>query len=938
MFKSSFKYLLSAGLLAALPLTATADNVTVNPPTGDGICPLSSLDLSNVTCRSGEQVRANLSTNGNALTLRDTVYTSGVGTHAPSVAIVKVNGATRFVARLGIDDEAESETQKAGHGICNYVIRKHVNGNKTGTVVMQGVINRLDRGAVKIDLDVTGWDYITLEAQTGKEDWADHVDWANAYFEYSGARPATVIGQSMYPSDNGKLVTLPDVGSDGAEIIPLSSLEIGKITNGWGTVKANKSIDGNPITLNDTVYTSGVGLHATGQVIVKLNGAVTRFVARLGIDDEVRSEVLKSPSMYGLCDYSVTLKAENGDMRTVSEGTLRYGQNPTPLIDVDCNGWKYLILDFPEGGGEANSCDHVDIANAYFEYHEQNSTPPVIVTEQEMSSSLACAKIVYSLPGVRFMQKIKPINPDAAVSVSGLPAGLTWNAKRSLVEGVIEAEGEYTYDVTASFDGETTTEQIKLTVSSDLQQPVPFMGWLSWNVFEEEIDESKIHAVADAMVRYGLDDAGYRYLCLDDLWHASSRESGTGRPLYSTAKFPAGMNALTDYVHAKGLKIGIYSDAAERTCAWAYGSLGYEEIDAKQYADWGFDLLKYDYCGAPTDKATAQARYKKMGDALRDCGRDILFYMCEWGVREPWKWGAETGATCWRCTYDTRDCWNGATGGIGILQSIEGMKDIWPYSGVNRFNDADMMCIGLHGTGKSSNDLCATGPGMTQTEYRTQFALWCMWGSPLTLSFDVRHISDEDLAIITNEELIAIDQDRMGQQAEFIGETDGIQVYAKDLENGDVALAILNLNSAARDVTVDFGTISALDPEKEYTLRDLWQKKSVGEYTGSYSVNVASHETKVYRLSPKEPADGIAAALGEQPPFSVKTGRKAVTVSCPGTKGLTKRVLVSDLTGRVWAAARSTESQITLPLDAPRGTYVVNSICAGRSQSMKIVH
>lgn len=566
------------------------------------------------------------------------------------------------------------------------------------------------------------------------------------------------------------------------------------------------------------------------------------------------------------------------------------------------------------------------------------AAPLTVAAGPGASSPLACANTVYAQPGVRFMQKIRPANPAATVSVSGLPAGLSWNADRRLVEGTIEAEGEYTYEATVSCGGETATERIRLTVASDLPQPVPFMGWLSWNVFEEEIDEDKVRSVADAFGRYGLDAAGYRYLCLDDLWHASSRESGTGKPRYDSGKFPSGLGALADYVHAKGLKFGIYSDAADHTCAGAYGSYGYEETDARQYAEWGFDLLKYDYCDAPEDQAEAFGRYKKMGDALRGCGRDILFYMCEWGAREPWKWGAETGATCWRCTYDTRDCWNGSVGGIGVLQSIEGMKDLWPYGGVNRFNDADMMCVGLHGTGKSSNRLCATGPGMTRTEYRTQFSLWCMWASPLTLSFDVRDIGDEDLALITNEELIAIDQDRMGQQAEFVGETDSVQVYAKDLENGDVALAVLNLGASARRATVDFRSIAALDPEETYLLRDLWERTYAGERVGAFGVDVDPHETKVYRLTPKEPAAASPTDREAQLPFSVKAGRKSVTLVCPGTSGLAKRVLVSDLDGHVLAAARGTDTRIKLPFAAPRGTYVVSSVCAGRVRNTRFTH
>lgn len=935
MIKLNMKKILAAGILAACSLNVLADKVTISPPQGENICLLGALDLSNVTVLSGQQVMADKSTAGNPLTIRDTIYVSGVGTHAPSTAVVKINGATRFVGRLGIDDEAENANDKPDHGIVDYVVRKHVGGDVEGQVVAEGTIDRRDKMAVKLDFDVTGWDYITLEAKSGSKDWADHVDWANAYFEYSGKKPVTTTANMMY-MDESKVVELPTEGTNGAEIIPLSSLDLSKALNGWDVIKANKSIDGNSITLNDTIYVSGVGAHSPGQIVVKLNGAVTRFVSRFGIDDEVKADLTKPGNEdYGICDYRVSLRAENGDVTVVNEGTVTCGQATTPVVDVDCVGWKYLIIDFTPGAGN-NYGDHFDLANAYFEYQEQNSTPPAIVSADEISSRLACATMVYSLPGVRFMQKFKTVNPDATITVSGLPDGLSWNAKRNLVEGVVSTEGEYTYQATVTYGEEVTTEKISLTVASDLAQPVPFMGWLSWNVFEHEIDEQKVREVAEAFERYGLADAGYRYLCLDDLWHAEARDPATNKPLYDTKKFPGGLKNLAKFVHDKGLKFGIYSDAAERTCANAFGSYGYEEIDAQQYAEWDFDLLKYDYCGAPGDQKTAYDRYKKMGDALKATGRDILFYMCEWGAREPWKWGAETGATTWRCTYDTRDCWvgNDAYLGIGVVQSIKGMKDIWPYSGVNRFNDADMMCVGLHGTGKSSNDLCLTGPGMTQTEYKSQFSLWCMWASPLTLSFDVRNISDEDLAIITNEELIAINQDRMGQQAEFISEKDGIQIYAKDLENGDVALAILNLGDASRKVEVDFSEIPALDGIDTYYFRDLWEKKNKGSYKSSFSVDVASHETKVYRLSPDESSGIDDAEISHS--IKVTTQKDAVCVSCKGTKGVTKRILVSDILGRVVSSASGKGEYFELPVQAPQGNYVVNVVCAGRSQNVKL--
>jgi len=315
----------------------------------------------------------------------------------------------------------------------------------------------------------------------------------------------------------------------------------------------------------------------------------------------------------------------------------------------------------------------------------------------------------------------------------------------------------------------------------------PPMGFMTWNKYKEDINEQLIRQIADKMAADGYAEAGYKYIFIDDAWQGGRDKRNNIIP--DPKKFPSGIKALADYVHSKGLLLGIYSDAAQLTCAGYTASYDFEEQDAKTFAEWGIDYLKYDYCHAPGDAATAQVRYKAMGDALKASSRDILLYMCEWGAREPWKWGSTTGSPVWRATYDTRDGWNGVQGGIGIIQSIAAMKDLWPYSGVNRFNDADMMCVGIHGTGKSSNDLVAGKPGMTQDEYRTQFALWCMWSSPLLLSFDLtKPITADDKKLMTNADLIALDQDDLGQQAEYIGTTDNMVYFMKDLANGDVAI------------------------------------------------------------------------------------------------------------------------------------------------------
>lgn len=882
-------------------------------------------------------MRQNKSTDNNPLTIEGTVYESGIGTHAPSVAVIELNGATSFYTIIGVDDEADN---KANHGIVDYVITGYGESASDATTLASGHLER--QSATYHDVisltDLGGYQYLKIDIQQGANSWADHVDLADARLTYADKLPRFVSESDMYIEN---IIKLPETSSiEGGRIIPLSSMDLSVITNGWGTIRANRSIDNNAIVMKGNRYESGVGLHATAKVVVKLNGSTPKFHASLGIDDEISQGLDRDNAVSKddkLVAYKVMLRRQGGAQTTVMEGTLAFNDPSVVEIDLDnLTEYKYLIIELDQNG--ANSYDHVDLGNAYFEFVYQNSNEPELVSESVLAAGLDAATTVFSQPGVRFMHKLRSPNPDAVITVGALPQGLTFNEKRCLVEGVINEEGVYSYNVSVSADGDEIVEPVTLTVSSNLQQPVPFMGWLSWNSIEGNISGEVIKTVADRMESYGLIEAGYNYLVIDDLWHADSR-AADGKPVEHPTKFPNGMKASADYVHSKGMKFGMYSDAAAHTCAGAYGGYGYEEIDAKQYAEWGVDILKYDYCGAPADVASAKTRYKAMGDALKNSGRNIILYICEWGPREPWKWGAEAGGSCWRATFDTRDCWVGRSGGIGVVQSIAGMKDIWAYNGVNRFNDADMMCVGINGTGKSSSALCQTGPGMTKDEYRTQMALWCMWASPLTLSNDMTKVlSDEDLAIITNSELIALNQDRMGQAAEtiFHDENDCL-ILAKDCENGDVAVSVTNLTAAPKAFTVDLSTIGALDPEKEYFSRELVSHVAGPRVKGTLDCGtVPSHATVVYRLSTKDPESGITEAAADATAKMIVTATGGnVTVCLPGTAGAEKRMLLSDTEGRVVATSSGVDECFSMKAPCA-GVYVVNAVCCSRSVSRTV--
>lgn len=896
------------------------------PPIGNDVCLLSSLDLTTVTYFNDDnknKVYADKATFGTPLIIAGDTYTTGVGTHAPSKFVVKVNGAKSFHAIFGIDGAAPTQ---AKHGIVDYTVTTY-NSSKQATTVKSGTITVNDAAGTTVDVDLTDVVYLILNFDKGEEAWGDHVDLGNAYFKYAGTAPQLINESDMWQGGSN-VVTIPDAPW-GQEYIRLSSLEIEKTKCGWEnhTPKKDKSIDGNNITIGGKVYESGVGTHGPSQIIIKLNGSVTDFYTVLGVDDEVKEA--------GNFDYHVYVKAEGGATEDVAKGTINRFSNQSVDIHADnLSGWKYLYLETSNGNDGTNTCDHVDWANAYLVFQDQNSTRPCIVSAEELTTKLACATTVFSQPNVRFMQKVRSTVTGAQLSVSNLPAGLTWNAARNIVEGVVAEEGVYTYQINVTVDGETTSEDVTLTVSNSLQHPVPFMGWLSWNSVQGNISQKIIEQAVELFQNKGLYECGWNHIMMDDLWQGTRKADGTPQP--NASRFPNGLKTVADYVHQNGMKFGLYTDAADRTCAGAFGSYGYETIDAKTYAEWGVDVVKCDYCYAPDDVETAKKRYKALADAFAAAGNNTMLYICEWGVREPWKWGAEVGGRCWRISQDVRDCWTGSGSGVGVVQSIEAMKNLSAYQGVNRFNDSDMLCTGLHATGKSSNDLCGgTGAGMTDDEYATQFALWCMWSSPMALSFDPSKntLTDADFKLLRNKELIALNQDRMGQQGDLVSEADNLVVFAKDCENGDVALSVTNMSSAEKQATFDFAAIPALDPTKTYTVRDVMENAEAGEATGTFTTNVRKHATRVFRLAEKKVVDGIASTVSEKD-FSIVAGKNCVKMNMPETAGHVKRILVSDFEGRVVSGLNTTADKAKVAL--AKGSYLVTVVCNAHARTVKV--
>lgn len=389
--------------------------------------------------------------------------------------------------------------------------------------------------------------------------------------------------------------------------------------------------------------------------------------------------------------------------------------------------------------------------------------------------------------------------------------------------------------------------------SQQVEMKTPPMGFMTWNYFGLNISEQDIITLTDAMVETGLRDLGYEYIFIDDGWQGGRDAKNNIVP--DPKKFPSGLKYLVDYVHSKGMKIGIYSDAAPLTCGGYTASLGFEEQDARSFAAWGFDYLKYDYCGAPADWITAATRYYKMRKALDQSGKQIALGICEWGDREPWLWAKKAGGQLWRTSADIRDKWTcGRTFkdqselhgyGAGILDILEVNSKLARYSGPDGWNDPDMLVVGLYGKESApSSDL--GGSGCTDIEYQSQMSLWCLMASPLMITCDVRSMNEATRKILTDKDVIAIDQDILGIQAERKVKTETYQIFVKPLANGDVAIGMLNTSDKKQKVAVSLKELGVYNKSKAM---DLWSKKGVQISRNRMVLDVESHETRLLRLS-----------------------------------------------------------------------------------------
>jgi alpha-galactosidase len=627
--------------------------------------------------------------------------------------------------------------------------------------------------------------------------------------------------------------TFTAVGAAGAETVWLDSLDLGLMRQSWGKPQKNKSVDGKPIMIAGQKFEHGVGTHAKSRLIIELKGGSTRFAASVGVDDEQKS----SPASV---EFVIT-----GDGKPLFKSGVMKGGQAAKKVDVDLKGVQKLELRVTDAGDGIDN-DHADWADARFEVtgerpkatRSRSEAPYVLTPKPPAKPRINGARVFGVSPEVSFLFTIAASGDrPMTFSAKGLPDGLTLDPFTGIISGCLTAKGEHRVMLCAKNALGQAERELKI-VAGDTIALTPPMGWNSWNCWAGSIDDQKVRMAADAMVSSGLINHGWTYINIDDCWEGKRNAGGE---IQTNAKFPD-MTALCDYVHSKGLKIGIYSSPGPKTCAGFEGSLNHEEQDAKTYAKWGIDYLKYDWCSygnvAPGGTTAELGRpYKKMRYALNKCKRDIVYSLCQYGMGNVWEWGELVGGNCWRTTGDITDTWDSMSE-IGF-----GQAGHEKYSGPGRWNDPDMLVVGLVGW---SANLHPTN--LTPNEQYTHISLWCLLCSPLLIGCDLARLDDFTLNLLTNDEVLEVSQDPLGKQAGRIAKDGDLEVWAKDMWDGSKAVGLFNRDDEnTRSVSAKW---SDLKLKGKQTVRDLWRQKDLGTFDEKFETQVPYHGVVLVRISP----------------------------------------------------------------------------------------
>jgi alpha-galactosidase len=624
-----------------------------------------------------------------------------------------------------------------------------------------------------------------------------------------------------------------------AEIVWLDQLDLRVASQGFGTPQKNRSVDGNLLSIGGKKFERGFGTHAESSLVIRLDSKAQSFSAQVGVDDEVMS----SRASLEFFVY--------GDGKELwASKIMRAGDLPK-VCSVSLKGIKSLELVVADGGDGFNS-DHADWADAKIESigsktfttSSSVSVEPYILTPPAPPTPRINGASIFGVrPGSLFLFTV-PATGDRPMifSAADLPEGLKLDSQTGRITGKIDAKGTYVVTLGAENSKGQSTKKLRI-VCGDRIALTPPMGWNSWNCFAAAVSADKVKRAADAMVSSGLINHGWTYINVDDFWqnHRDSTDP-TIRGEFRDAKgniipnFRFGdMKALADYIHGLGLKAGLYSSPGPWTCGGCVGSFGHEEQDAKAYAEWGFDYLKHDWCsygGVVTNskrdtrdvrslefahndqRDTAMAPYLVMGAYLRQQPRDIVFSLCQYGGANVWEWGDTVDGNSWRTTGDIGNSWQSMKN-IALSQD---KSAAWAKPG--NWNDPDMLIVGRIGWGNPKPTR------LTPDEQYLHVSLWSLFAAPLLIGCDLENLDAFTLNLLTNDEVIAVNQDPLGKQATCIDSDGDFRVYVKELEDGDRVVCFCNFGRQV--LRIDYKNLAKLGITGRQLVRDLWRQKDLG--------------------------------------------------------------------------------------------------------------
>ncbi|MCF7707636.1 MAG: NPCBM/NEW2 domain-containing protein [Verrucomicrobia bacterium] len=634
----------------------------------------------------------------------------------------------------------------------------------------------------------------------------------------------------------------------GADFVKLERLNLNKARQGWGAPQLGRSVIGRPLRVGGEEFKSGVGTHASGVILVELNGECERFRAKVGVDDETDGK------------GSVRFKLVADGRRVFQTDVVCGGDKPV-TVDVDLQGVERLALVVSDAG-DGMAYDHADWCEAEFitgpgliEVRDLPREEREILTPSPPGEPRINGPRLYGVrPGSPLLFKI-PATGERPMefAVRGLPEDLVVDTDTGIITGCIESDEHKTYKVELIAENRLGRDSREFSiVVGDRIALTPPMGWNSWYVHEHRVTDEVMRAAADAMVNSGLADHGFQYVSIDDCWMNAEAHSDPSRvgplrdengDILPNSNFPD-MKAMTEYIHSKGLKAGIYTSPGSRTCAGFCGSYGHEAQDAKRFADWGFDLLKYDWCSytriaKDNSREELKKPYALMGRILRKQDRDILLNICQYGMGKVWEWGAEVGGNSWRTTGDLG--WSFEDIPQAMFRIGFGQNGLEKWAGPGHWNDPDYLLLGYISNWRGGTAMTPLSPN----EQYTHVTLWCLLSAPLFLSGDITRLDPFTLGLLTNDEVLAVNQDPLGRQARRVSKDGDLEVWAKEMEDGSRAVGLFNRGPVAEYVTVHWPDIGINGVRR---VRDLWRCEDIGEFEGKFEAVLPRHGTKLIRV------------------------------------------------------------------------------------------